>query len=172
MKEGHMKNGQLKPGYNVQMFTENQFILFYSFHQRSTDTRCFILQMEGLAASSLPMRAMAVKRTTCMRLEKKKSRVLMCPFPTARTGKRRNVDTRRISGMPPTGIMKRVMTALYARMAGMFSSRNTKRKRTLQGWSKASRCMNVKIAGIVHSGQSAPRQRGIARCTGIQSGKR
>ncbi|WP_154663446.1 hypothetical protein [Neobacillus dielmonensis] len=30
MKEGHMKNGQLKPGYNVQMGTRNQFILFYS----------------------------------------------------------------------------------------------------------------------------------------------
>jgi hypothetical protein len=34
MKEDHMKNGQLKPGYNVQMATENQFILFYSLHQR------------------------------------------------------------------------------------------------------------------------------------------
>lgn len=55
MKEDHMKNGQLKPGYNVQMATENQFILFYSLHQRPTDTRCFIPHMERLAASSLPL---------------------------------------------------------------------------------------------------------------------
>ncbi|WP_213587772.1 IS1182 family transposase, partial [Paenibacillus sp. J2TS4] len=55
MKEDHMKNGQLKPGYNIQMATENQFILFYSLHQRPTDTRCFIPHMERLAASSLPM---------------------------------------------------------------------------------------------------------------------
>ena len=55
MKEDHMKNGQLKPGYNVQMATENQFILFYSIHQRPTDTRCFIPHLERLAASSLPM---------------------------------------------------------------------------------------------------------------------
>ncbi|MGG4147629.1 IS1182 family transposase, partial [Paenibacillus algorifonticola] len=55
MKEDHMKNGQLKPGYNVQMATENQFVLFYSLHQRPTDTRCFIPHMEKLAASSLPM---------------------------------------------------------------------------------------------------------------------
>ncbi|MNC18325.1 Transposase DDE domain protein [compost metagenome] len=55
MKEDHMKNGQLKPGYNVQMATENQFILFYSLHQRPTDTRCFIPHLEQLAASSLPM---------------------------------------------------------------------------------------------------------------------
>jgi transposase len=55
MKEDHMKNGQLKPGYNVQLATENQFILFYSLHQRPTDTRCFIPHMERLAASSLPM---------------------------------------------------------------------------------------------------------------------
>ena len=55
MKEDHMKNGQLKPGYNVQMATENQFVLFYSIHQRPTDTRCFIPHMERLAASTLPM---------------------------------------------------------------------------------------------------------------------
>ncbi|GAA0405185.1 IS1182 family transposase [Paenibacillus motobuensis] len=55
MKEDHMKNGQLKPGYNVQMATENQFVLFYSIHQRPTDTRSFIPHMERLAASSLPM---------------------------------------------------------------------------------------------------------------------
>ncbi|WP_429770049.1 transposase [Bacillus smithii] len=55
MKEDHMKNGQLKPGDNVQMGTENQFILFYTIHQRPTDTRCFIPHMEKLAASSLPM---------------------------------------------------------------------------------------------------------------------
>jgi len=55
MKEDHMKNGQLKPGYNVQMATENQFILFYSIHQRPADTRCFIPHMEKLANTSLPM---------------------------------------------------------------------------------------------------------------------
>ena len=55
MKEDPMKNGQLKPGYNVQMGTENQFILFYSIHQRPTDTRCFIPHLEKLSTSSLPM---------------------------------------------------------------------------------------------------------------------
>jgi transposase len=42
MKEDHMQNGQLKPGYNVQIGTENQFIVGYSLHQRPTDTRCLI----------------------------------------------------------------------------------------------------------------------------------
>lgn len=55
MKDDHMKNGQLKAAYNVQMATENQFILFYSMHQRPTDTRCFIPHIEKLAASNLPM---------------------------------------------------------------------------------------------------------------------
>ena len=54
MKEDHMKNGQLKPGYNVQMATENQFILFYTIHQRPGDSRCFIPHLEKLWASSLP----------------------------------------------------------------------------------------------------------------------
>lgn len=46
MKEDHMQNGQLKPGYNVQLGTENQFILGYSLHQRPTDTRCLIPHLE------------------------------------------------------------------------------------------------------------------------------
>jgi transposase len=38
MKEDHMKNGQLKPAYNLQISTKNQFILFYILHQSTTDT--------------------------------------------------------------------------------------------------------------------------------------
>ena len=37
MKED-MINGQVKPGYNVQIGTENQFILNYSVHQEAGDT--------------------------------------------------------------------------------------------------------------------------------------
>jgi transposase len=46
MKENHMRNGQLKPAYNVQIGTENQFILGYSLHQRPTDTRCLKPHLE------------------------------------------------------------------------------------------------------------------------------
>jgi len=38
MKEDHMKNGQLKPGYNVQISTHNQIVTNYSIHQTTTDT--------------------------------------------------------------------------------------------------------------------------------------
>ena len=54
MKDDHMNNGQLKPGYNIQMATENQFILFYTIHQRPTDTRCFKPHIEALKNTSLP----------------------------------------------------------------------------------------------------------------------
>jgi transposase len=37
MKEDHMLNGQLKPGYNLQISTQEQFILNYTLHQTSTD---------------------------------------------------------------------------------------------------------------------------------------
>lgn len=39
MKEDHMKNGQLKPAYNVQLSSHDQFIVNYSLHQNPTDTR-------------------------------------------------------------------------------------------------------------------------------------
>lgn len=38
MKEDHMKNGQLKPAYNVQISTQNQVITNFSMHQRPGDT--------------------------------------------------------------------------------------------------------------------------------------
>lgn len=38
MKEDHMKNGQLKPAYNIQLSTEDNFITNYSAHQSPGDT--------------------------------------------------------------------------------------------------------------------------------------
>lgn len=38
MKEDHMLNGQLKPGYNFQISTNNQYIVNYSLHQTTSDT--------------------------------------------------------------------------------------------------------------------------------------
>lgn len=46
MKEDHMKNGQLKAGYNIQVGTQNQFILNYSLHQRAGDTSCLQEHLE------------------------------------------------------------------------------------------------------------------------------
>ena len=37
MKEDAMRNGQTKPGYNVQIATENQFITNYGIYRRPTD---------------------------------------------------------------------------------------------------------------------------------------
>ena len=42
MKEDHMKNGQLKPGYNLQIATNSQFVLFYNVYQNPTDARTMI----------------------------------------------------------------------------------------------------------------------------------
>ena len=38
MKEDHMRNGQLKPAYNFQISTNNQYIVNYSLHQTTADT--------------------------------------------------------------------------------------------------------------------------------------
>ena len=51
MKDDHMKNGQLKAGYNVQIATQNQFIVGYGLYQRPGDTRCFQPFMEKLLTS-------------------------------------------------------------------------------------------------------------------------
>jgi IS5 family transposase len=48
MKEDHMLNGQLKPGYNWQISTENQYILGYTIHQTANDTTTLRAHMESL----------------------------------------------------------------------------------------------------------------------------
>ena len=42
MKEDPMKNRELKPGYNLQIATHNQFVLDYSLFSNPTDTRTLV----------------------------------------------------------------------------------------------------------------------------------
>jgi len=51
MKEDHMKNGQLKPGYNVQISTSNQFVVNYTIHANATDTNTLPLHLAQHEAS-------------------------------------------------------------------------------------------------------------------------
>lgn len=48
MKEDHMLNGQLKPGYNWQISTQNQYILGYTMHQDLADTSTLPAHIESL----------------------------------------------------------------------------------------------------------------------------
>lgn len=48
MKEDHHGMSQLKPGYNVQIATENQFIMGYGIYQKAADTSVFIPFMDRL----------------------------------------------------------------------------------------------------------------------------
>jgi hypothetical protein len=47
MKEDHMKNGQLKPSYNPQISTKNQFITHVSVHQTPGDTTTLTSHLDG-----------------------------------------------------------------------------------------------------------------------------
>ena len=48
MKEDAMKNGQLKPAYNLQVGTENQFVVGFSVHQRPGDSGCLVPHLQKL----------------------------------------------------------------------------------------------------------------------------
>lgn len=48
MKEDHMLNGQLKPGYNVQIGCENGFVVGYDIFPNPTDTRTLIPHLENM----------------------------------------------------------------------------------------------------------------------------
>jgi transposase len=48
MKDDYMNNGQLKPGYNLQMGTEGQFVVGFSVHQRPGDPGCLVPHLNGV----------------------------------------------------------------------------------------------------------------------------
>jgi transposase len=48
MKEDHMQNGQLKPAYNWQISTQNQYILGYTLHQTTNDMATLSTHIESL----------------------------------------------------------------------------------------------------------------------------
>lgn len=47
LKDDHMQNGQLKPAYNLQIGTENQFITHFDFFPNPTDTLTMVPFFEG-----------------------------------------------------------------------------------------------------------------------------
>lgn len=48
MKEDAMRNGQLKPGYNVQIGTENGFVVGYDVYPNPTDTKTLKPHLENM----------------------------------------------------------------------------------------------------------------------------
>ena len=55
MKEDPMLNGQLKPGYNLQIATQSQFVLYYQVNQRPTDQRTLIPFLEKIDFEQTPV---------------------------------------------------------------------------------------------------------------------
>lgn len=48
MKEDAMLNGQLKPGYNIQIGTENGYIVGFTIHPNPIDTKTMIPHLKHL----------------------------------------------------------------------------------------------------------------------------
>ena len=48
MKEDHMKNSQLKTAYNLQIATENQFVLHYDVFSNPTDIKTLLPFLEAI----------------------------------------------------------------------------------------------------------------------------
>lgn len=47
MKDDHMQNGQLKAGYNLQVSSQDQYIVHFSLHANPTDTKTLIPHLKG-----------------------------------------------------------------------------------------------------------------------------
>ena len=72
MKEDAMQNGQTKPGYNLQIATENQFITNFALYANRTDTLTLSSFLESFksryhryAKTVVADQGMAPRRTIC-----------------------------------------------------------------------------------------------------------
>lgn len=61
-KDDHLKNGQLKPCYNIQLGTEDQFIINYTLHQTPSDMASFKHHMDDTLAVLDDIQAPSIKR--------------------------------------------------------------------------------------------------------------
>jgi len=71
-----IKNGQLKPGYNVQTDTENQFVVGFSIHPYAADTSCLKEHLEGVkkAWDTMPKRSLRMLGTAVREIQKYNNR--------------------------------------------------------------------------------------------------
>lgn len=53
MKEDHMKNGQLKPGYNIQAAVEGEYIVVLDISSERSDVKTLIQFLEKLNSIEL-----------------------------------------------------------------------------------------------------------------------
>ena len=60
MKEDHLGTGELRAAYNVQIGTENQFVLAFSVHQQGSDSACLEPHLEAMKEQSPRMPAAVV----------------------------------------------------------------------------------------------------------------
>lgn len=61
-KDDHLGNGQLKPCYNIQLGTEDQFIVNYTLHQTPSDTATFTDHMNDTLSVLESIEAPEIKR--------------------------------------------------------------------------------------------------------------
>ncbi len=54
MKDDHMRNSQLKPGYNLQLGVEGEYITGILLSSERSDKQCLIPLLEGMAKHSIP----------------------------------------------------------------------------------------------------------------------
>lgn len=55
MKDDHMRNGQLKAGYNLQIATEGQYTLAYGIYSNPGDTKTFIPFLDKIEQEYFPL---------------------------------------------------------------------------------------------------------------------
>lgn len=60
MKEDRLGTGTVKPAYNVQIGTENQFIVGFSVHQNAADSACLIPHLQAIQSQTKQMPACIV----------------------------------------------------------------------------------------------------------------
>lgn len=123
MKEDHMRNGQLKPAYNLQISTHDQFILHYSIHSNPGDTKTLEPHIKSfkLHYKRTPKEVVAdagygsAKNYQMLKKKKIKPYVKYSYFDREQKAKKRSRDTKKYVVDPE-------ILSLYTEVEGLLTS--------------------------------------------------
>ena len=162
MKEDHMKNGQLKPAYNVQLSTNHQFITTYSLHQSTTDTTTLPAHLQqheqnyGCLPQTLTADAGYGSEENYQHLEQRGITAYVKHACFDR--QQRTATAQRHPFSPEKLFYNREQDAYYCPMGQQMACIGTRKKKTTTGFKqtlhlyRAKRCEGCPLRGVCHKG--------------------
>ena len=154
MKDDYMKNGQLKPGYNVQIATEGQYTLAYDVFPNPTDTRTLIPFLDKIESQFFPLPKYIVAdagyggEANYIDIIENRNRVPLITYNSYLREQKENI--KKIDSIQPIGIIMKSMIITFAQMGKNLHFNTTPIAPIVMASNVNLKYISRKIVTVVH----------------------